>query len=274
MRTITSCADHHEVVSLTNNRYCFTRGMVPNQAIKDGFVSVEEIPDEKGKTRKVFANTDLVMLVQGLDRTGNWCKNILFVREDKHYDSDLEFAGDCSFPDLEKIAKILEGDSTEIRYQAINGFSGALVYQNNEIAIPNPKSKGQITGWIITKKKFSELVNPDFVAINAEAIAKNALNQVSIAEARAAKALAAVENARNAAITAIKTEATSKRAAAEAAKKAAEKATTEAAEAKAAAETTKKVAADKKAAAAEANKKAEDAEKTAAEAEAKINTAA
>lgn len=144
------------IVAILKDKYFFATGMVPNQSIQAGFISVVDLDN----SRKVIANTDLVMVVEHPHSSGNGCKNILFVRMDEHQDHLLGFLGASSIPkeELDKIVPLLFGNESYIRYQTlgVDGVCGALVYKF-EIGIPNYTGT---TLWILRKKEYENLKNP------------------------------------------------------------------------------------------------------------------
>jgi len=197
MRTIISCADDYYVVAISANKYCFVTGRIPNQAIYDEFISVMDTGE--GKSRMVSANTDLIMVVKHLHPSGNGCKDILFIRENRHKDNMLQFLGYCPITeeDLKKIIPILDNDKSSIRYQALEGFSCAIVYLDDEIGIPNINGRSGTTLWIISKTKYAKLMNPPITdTTEAKEIAKKALvvytaaKKALLAEAAAKKKIA------------------------------------------------------------------------------------
>ena len=176
---------------------------------------------------------------------------------------------------MKRIVPLLRG-SNAIRYQTLEGFAGAVVYPD-EVAIPDPSSPNGVTGWIVLKSEYKQMLATGEIpktAIAETAATKPVIDPVAEASARAAKALDELKAAQQAVADALANEAATKRAAAEAARVIANKTAIEAAEAEIAAKTARKVANDKKAAAKVAAEAADAAEEAAAEAEAKVSTPA
>jgi hypothetical protein len=159
------CANKPSMVVVAikvGNSFWVTHRTIPNQAISDGLVKVEEFSNTF--SRRVTALADLVMTVEGLHQSKEGCSKVFHVRIDRHSDKNLVFAKSCNIPevDLRRYISALKRNNIP-RIQVLNRFeiSEVLIYPNfNEIAIADIDSISQLTGWIVDKKELEDMISP------------------------------------------------------------------------------------------------------------------
>lgn len=202
------CADKTCVVAVKAGKSFWITKRIPNQAISEKLVKVEEFPNTF--SRRVTALVDLVMVVKGLHKSGEGCTEVSHVRDDKHNDQELHYSGKCDIleKDLRKYISVLIRNNIP-RVQILTVFEGSALIYPNEYAIPDIDCPSQMMGWIISQEKLEKMmasppvttaktteVKKDAVVID-EATAKKAIpdyaaTKKAIAEATAKKAIAEV----------------------------------------------------------------------------------